>query len=75
MSQAIDKILKRADTHGPTHHNCRSGFSRNAPSTMLLDNRPSQMYLQPKHQCMHGCGVNHFSIGEIVSSPSQYKIY
>jgi hypothetical protein len=31
--------------------------------------------LQPKHQCMHGCGVSYIRTGEIMSSPFQYKIY
>jgi hypothetical protein len=52
-----------------------SGFSRNTPNTMLLDRRLSQMFLQPQHQCPHGCGIKHNRVGEIVSSPSQYKIY
>jgi len=52
-----------------------SGFSSNTPSTVRLDHRPSQMYLQPQHQCLHSCGDNHIRTGEIVSSPSQYKIY
>jgi hypothetical protein len=51
-----------------------SGFSRNIPSTTLLDHHPPQVYLQPKKQHLYDCSGSHIRIGEIMSSSSQYEI-
>jgi len=50
-------------------------LSRSTPSTELQGRPLDSLNLQPKHQSLHGCRVNHICTCERMSSPSQYKTY
>jgi hypothetical protein len=46
-----------------------SSSSRNIPNIKLRGHHLPQEYLQPQHQCMYGCEVNHIRTDGIMSPP------
>jgi hypothetical protein len=48
-----------------------SSCSHNISNIELWGHYLPQKYLQPQHQCLHGCEVNHIRTSERMSSPLQ----
>jgi hypothetical protein len=70
--------IQNTQKNGPpaVHHitTVASNSSRNIPNIELRGHHLPQEYLQPQHQCLHGCGVNHIRTSERRSSPLQQQI-